>query len=57
MNSNSNEAKKYGILIVPSSSFGCKGYCRLAYCVDYSKIKNSIEQFKKLAIKMGIYKE
>ena len=52
-----NRAKKYGILIVPGSSFGCNGYARLAYCVDYSKIVNSIEGFKKLAIELGVYKE
>jgi aspartate aminotransferase len=43
------EAKKYNILIVPGTSFGCKGYCRVAYCVDYSKIENSLPSFKKLA--------
>ena len=42
-------AKKYNILIVPGSSFGCPGYCRIAYCVDYKTILGSLEGFKKLA--------
>lgn len=42
-------AKKYNILIVPGSSFGCPGYCRVAYCVDYEMIERSLPSFKKLA--------
>ncbi len=42
-------AKKHNILIVPGSSFGCPGYCRIAYCVDYSTIQRSLPGFKKLA--------
>jgi len=42
-------AKKHNILIVPGSSFGCPGYCRIAYCVDYSMIERSLPAFKKLA--------
>lgn len=42
-------AKKYNILIVPGSSFGCPGYCRIAYCVDYDKIVKALSGFKKLA--------
>lgn len=42
-------AKKYNILIVPGSAFGCPGYCRIAYCVDYSMIERSLPGFKKLA--------
>lgn len=42
-------AKKYNILIVPGSSFGCKGYCRIAYCVDYHMIKRALPGFQKLA--------
>jgi aspartate aminotransferase len=45
------EAKAYNILIVPGSSFGCPGYCRIAYCVDYSVIENSLEGFRQLAKK------
>ena len=43
-----NEAKKRRILIVPGSSFGCPGYCRIAYCVSYDTIKNSLDGFKDL---------
>lgn len=42
-------AKKHNILIVPGSSFGCAGYVRIAYCVDYSMIERSLPGFKKLA--------
>ena len=42
-------AKKYNILMVPGSSFACPGYVRLAYCVSYETIINSLPQFKKLA--------
>ena len=43
------EAKKYNILIVPGSSFGCPGYVRMAYCVAYETIVNSLPKFKELA--------
>lgn len=42
-------AKKHNILIVPGSSFGCPGYCRIAYCVSYDTIKNSLPGFKELS--------
>lgn len=42
-------AKKYNILIVPGSSFACPGYVRLAYCVAYETIVNSLPKFKELA--------
>lgn len=42
-------AKKHRILIVPGSSFECPGYVRLAYCVSYDTIKNSLSGFKSLA--------
>ncbi|MDF2511342.1 MAG: aminotransferase class [Herbinix sp.] len=42
-------AKKYNLLIVPGSSFGCPGYCRIAYCVDYAMIERSLPKFKELA--------
>lgn len=41
--------KKYNILMVPGSSFACPGYVRLAYCVSYETIVNSLPQFAKLA--------
>lgn len=43
------EAKKQNILLVPGSSFACPGYVRIAYCVSYDTIKNSLPGFKKLA--------
>ncbi len=42
-------AKKYNILLVAGSSFGCPGYVRLAYCVSYDTIVNSLPKFKQLA--------
>lgn len=41
--------KKYHILMVPGSSFGCPGYVRLAYCVSYETIINSLPKFAELA--------
>lgn len=46
-------AKKYNILTVPGSSFGCPGYVRIAYCVDYDMIKRALPGFKKLAEDYG----
>ena len=42
-------AKKYNILIVPGRSFACPGYVRLAYCVSYETIVNSLPKFAELA--------
>lgn len=42
-------AAKYNLLIVPGSGFRCPGYFRLAYCVSFETIKNSIPAFKALA--------
>ena len=41
-------AKKHELLLVPSDSFGIKGYVRISYCVAYDTIKNSIPAFKAL---------
>ena len=46
--------KKYNILMVPGSSFACLGYVRLAYCVSYETIVNSLPEFKKLAAEYGL---
>lgn len=43
------EAKKHNLLLVPGSSFACPGYVRLAYCVSYETIVNSMPAFKELA--------
>ena len=42
-------AKEYNILLVPASTFGVKGYVRIAYCVAYDTIVRSLDQFAKLA--------
>ncbi|MFQ7473654.1 MAG: pyridoxal phosphate-dependent aminotransferase, partial [Anaerovoracaceae bacterium] len=47
-------AKKYNILMVPGSAFACPGYVRLAYCVSYEIIENSMPGFKKLAEEYGL---
>ncbi len=46
--------KKYNILMVSGSSFACPGYVRLAYCVSYDTIMNSLPQFGKLAEEFGL---
>jgi aspartate aminotransferase len=43
------DAKQFNLLLVPGSSFGCPGYVRLAYCISYEKIKNSLQAFDRLA--------
>lgn len=47
-------AKKYHVLIVPGSNFGCPGFVRLAYCVSYETIVHSLPKFKELAQEIGI---
>ena len=47
-------AKKYHILLVPGSSFACPGYVRIAYCVSYETIVNSLPYFKELAAEYGL---
>lgn len=42
-------AIKHNLLLVPGSGFGCPGYFRLSYCVDFNMIKNSISAFENLA--------
>lgn len=45
----SEAAKKYNLLLVPGKSFGCPGYVRVAYCVDYNMIERALPFFEKLA--------
>lgn len=52
-NAFADRAKKLGLLLVPSDSFGVKGYVRISYCVSYDLIKRSLPQFKKLAESYG----
>ncbi len=35
-------------LIVSATGFGCPGYARVSYCVDYDMIKRSFLAFEKL---------
>lgn len=49
-----NKAKEYNILFVPGSSFACKGYVRIAYCVSTDMIKRALPAFKKLAEYYGV---
>ena len=44
----SEVAKKFELLLVPSDPFSYKGYIRIAYCVSYKQIVNSLPAFKKL---------
>lgn len=43
------EAKKYNLILVKGSAFGCGGYVRLAYCISNEKINRSLGAFAKLA--------
>lgn len=42
-------AKKFNLLLVPGSSFGCSGFVRISYCISYNKIERSLQAFTKLA--------
>ena len=42
-------AKKFDLLFVPGSDFGCPGFFRAAYCVDKARIKRALPFIKKLA--------
>ena len=44
----SEVAKRFELLLVPSDPFSYKGYIRIAYCVSYKQIVNSLPAFKKL---------
>ena len=47
-------AKKHNLLIVPGSAFGCPGYFRIAYCVEYDMLKRALPSFKKVAEEYGL---
>lgn len=49
-----NKAKQHHILMVPCSSFACPGYVRIAYCVAYETIVNSLPKFEALAKECGL---
>ena len=41
-------AREQDLLIVSATGFGCPGYARVSYCVDYDMIKRSFLAFEKL---------
>ena len=43
------KAREFDLLLVPSDTFGVKGYVRLAYCIDTEKVKRSLPALEKLA--------
>ena len=47
-------AKKYELLLVPSDSFGLKGYVRISYCVAKETIERALPAFRKLANDYGL---
>ncbi|NDL67414.1 pyridoxal phosphate-dependent aminotransferase [Anaerotalea alkaliphila] len=42
------DAKRYNILMVPGSAFGCPGHVRIAYCISRERVENSLDAFTKL---------
>ena len=44
----SERAKGHELLLVPSDSFGVKGYVRISYCVPRTVIERSLKAFEKL---------
>lgn len=41
-------ARSKNLLIVPADDFGCPGWVRLSYCVDYDMIRRSLPAFEEL---------
>lgn len=42
-------AKKYDLLLVPGTDFGCPGFLRVSYCVTTEQVERSLPLFEKLA--------
>ena len=42
-------AKKYDLLLVPGTDFGCPGFLRISYCVKTEQIERALPAFKALA--------
>ena len=42
-----NKAMKYDLILVPSDSFGCPGFFRMAYCIDTEKVERSLPALRK----------
>ena len=47
----SRKALEYGLVLVPSDSFGVPGYFRMAYCTDTQKVIRSLDAFRRLVRK------
>lgn len=47
-------AKKYDLLLVPGTDFGCPGHFRASYCIKEQTIERSLPLFEKLAKEYGI---
>lgn len=41
------KALQYDLILVPSDSFGVKGYFRMAYCIDTEKVERSMEAVRR----------
>ena len=44
----SKKALKYGLVLVPSDTFGVPGYFRIAYCTDTDKVVRSLTAFERM---------
>ena len=44
----SRKALDYGLVLVPSDTFGVPGYFRIAYCTDTARVERSLEAFRRL---------
>ena len=42
-----NKALKYDLVLVPSDSFGCPGYFRMAYCINTEKVVRSLDALER----------
>lgn len=52
-NAFSEKAKERDLLLVPGDGFGCPGYFRICYCVNYDMIQRSLPVFRALINKSG----
>lgn len=42
-----NKALKYDLILVPSDTFGCPGFFRMAYCIDTGKVHRSLDALER----------
>jgi len=42
-----NKALKYDLILVPSDTFGCPGFFRMAYCIDTEKVERALPALRK----------